>query len=420
MSQATLNKEQAEALAAMLAFTKSEDSFFLLQGYAGTGKTFTLKEFLAQFRGRVIFTAPTNKATRVLRETLKSDEFNPECKTIYSLLGLRMEANGEIKELVEPEDPIDLTQYKVVIVDEGSMINKTLFGWIERTAKEFKLKFIFLADFAQLPPIGEASSLVRTIPRGNYLTQVMRYDNQILTLATELRSRLGHPAPSISLKSSNADGEGVWVIPKAEFMGRILEAAESGQFSKVNGTKALAWRNVTVDELNRAIRQRIFPLVTDLWCPDDRIIITEPAKDLDGNIVASTDDEGKIDSVAISRHPVFSQYNIWSLSVTTDDNKKIMLNVIHESSVTQFTTDLNSLTLRARSERRLWKEFWRLKEAFHSVRHAYAITVHRSQGSTYNSVFVDYRDILLNRSRVEAFQCLYVACTRPKKQLFLA
>lgn len=420
MSRKQLNAEQTEALDKMLAFTKSSDLFFLLQGYAGTGKTFTLRAFLDEFQGRVIFTAPTNKATRVLRETLKEDNFQPECKTIYSLLGLRMEANGEVKELAEPDEPIDLTQYKVVIVDEGSMINQTLFKWIELTAKDFQLKFIFLADFAQLPPIGEVSSRVTTIPNGAYLTKVMRYDNQILQLATDLRSKLSHPAPSVKIETNNADGEGVWNLSKADFMKRILDSAEAGEFSRVNGTKALAWRNATVDELNRAIRQRIFPLVRDTWCADDRIIITEPAKNLDDDIIAHTDDEAKVDSVSVSTHPMYSQYKIWSLAVTTDDNRKIMLNVLHEDSAAHFQADLTSLSARARTERRLWREFWRLKEAFHSVRHGYAITVHRSQGSTYETVFVDYRDILLNRNRKEAFQCLYVACTRPKKRLFLA
>jgi ATP-dependent exoDNAse (exonuclease V) alpha subunit len=68
----------------------------------------------------------------------------------------------------------------------------------------------------------------------------------------------------------------------------------------------------------------------------------------------------------------------------------------------------------------LWKKFWAFKESFHSARHAYAITAHRAQGSTYQIAFVDYRDILLNRNRQEAARCLYVATSRPKKELYLA
>jgi len=54
------------------------------------------------------------------------------------------------------------------------------------------------------------------------------------------------------------------------------------------------------------------------------------------------------------------------------------------------------------------------------VKYAYAITAHRAQGSTYDTVYVDYQDILMNRERYEAFQCLYVASSRPRKTLYLA
>ena len=67
-----------------------------------------------------------------------------------------------------------------------------------------------------------------------------------------------------------------------------------------------------------------------------------------------------------------------------------------------------------------WKDFWLFKEAFHSVRHAYAITAHRSQGSTYTTVLGDYKDVLVNRTRHEALRCFYVMCTRPTTSLVLA
>lgn len=73
----------------------------------------------------------------------------------------------------------------------------------------------------------------------------------------------------------------------------------------------------------------------------------------------------------------------------------------------------------AKLDKRKWRFFWDFKESFHSLRHAYAITAHRAQGSTYDTALVDMRDILLNQTRREAFQCLYVACTRPKKRLFV-
>ena len=40
-----------------------------------------------------------------------------------------------------------------------------------------------------------------------------------------------------------------------------------------------------------------------------------------------------------------------------------------------------------------WREFYRIKEAYNLVRPAYALTIHKSQGSTFGYVFVDFKDV---------------------------
>ena len=92
-----LNAEQSAALEAIENWLSGSSSFFVLSGGAGTGKTFCIRELVNRVKGRFIFTAPTNKATRALRESVTSKEYHPETRTIYSLLGLRLEPNGEVK-----------------------------------------------------------------------------------------------------------------------------------------------------------------------------------------------------------------------------------------------------------------------------------------------------------------------------------
>ena len=59
-----LNDEQRAALTMIQAWHEGgEDPFFVLAGSAGTGKTFLMQQFLREHKGRVVFTAPTNKAT---------------------------------------------------------------------------------------------------------------------------------------------------------------------------------------------------------------------------------------------------------------------------------------------------------------------------------------------------------------------
>lgn len=420
----TYNEEQSAALLAMQQFMADDEAqFFILEGPAGTGKTYTIEGLLPLIRGKIVFTAPTNKATRVIKEVLTKPDYTPDCRTIYSLLGLRLQANGEIKELAVPEDEVDLTSYRLVVVDEASMINAQLMGFIREAADTTGVKFIFMGDPYQLPPVKETTSPVWSLPNGARLATIMRQDNTILDLVTVIRGAINHPAPRWKVEDANDGKEGVWRCNAAKFRVGIDRAAANGMFQKANGAKIIAWRNATVDTYNRYVRRVIFQteLGAELqdWVEGDRISLLEPANDLDGQKQASTDDEGSVTMCSIARHPVHSQFKCWSLKCTLDDNRLIHLWLIHPESQNDFEIEKERLAIAARANPRNWGAYWEFCESFHKARHGYAITAHRAQGSTYEAAFVDMGDILVNRNIPEARRCLYVACSRPKKLLFI-
>jgi len=417
-----LTIEQSAAVSALEAFLDDPDErFFVLEGPAGTGKTFCMSELAARVKGRLIFTAPTNKATKVLRDTITSADYKPECRTIFSLLGLRMEANGEIKELAKPDDDMDLTKYRAIVVDEGSMVNHFLMTYLRGVVEQQNLKVIFMGDRCQLPPVGEEFSPIWTIDQRAELTTIMRFDNQILALSKTIRECQGQVFPRIKLASDNALGEGVWCLTSSQFRAKILEEADKGSFSKPNCSKAIAWRNQRVHEINTFIRRQIFSNADEqFWLPTDRITITAPAKDLNDEIVATTDDEGTVETASVQSHPAYAEIKTWRLGVRFDDNKFGVLQVLHLDGQGAFLREKNRRAEAAKLERRKWKLFWEFCEQFHEARHAYAGTAHRAQGSTYERAFVDYKDILSNQNRLEAYKCFYVAATPPKKELYLA
>ncbi len=427
----TLNDEQRAALEAMEAWANAPagtgSPFFVLEGFAGTGKTFTCKALIDKVRGRMCFTAPTNKAVKVLRATLTNDTYRPECATIYSLLGLQMVANGEVKELKGrdkfDEDQLDLSVYKIVVVDEGSMVGQVLMKYIGEAAQDYNIKFLFMGDPAQLPPVGEKQSPIWKLGEfdeqapSSRLSKVMRHDNQILTLVTRIRQVVDHFAPTCRLESDFDDNGGVYSVSQARWLQQLRHEAEVGNLSKANGSKAIAWRNVKVDEYNREARKVIFGAEQSRvpFIVSDRVLFTGPAMDLDDRPMAKTDDEGEVMTVSYCEHPVYPEYQAIRLGITLDDNNRtVTAFVLNPVDAARFEADCNAL---AASKR--WRDFWALKEAFHGVRHAYAITAHRAQGSTYHTALVDYRDILLNRNRQEAYRCLYVACSRPTTKLYL-
>lgn len=423
MQDFKLNTDQSNALEDMKEFVlSSKDSFFILKGYAGTGKTTCMRELIKLLNGRIAFTAPTNKATRVLRDMLTTEEYKPETCTIYSLLGLRMEADGEVKVLSAPEDDaLDLSNYRLVVVDEGSMLNSQVWKYIEAAAFTSSVKFIIMGDKAQLPPVGEPESPVFKLENSAELTKVMRHDNQILTLATKIREAQGKVSHQYQIRDDNDAEGGVYLLTASAFHAKMYDYAKQGLFSQIGYCKALAWRNVVVDKMNAIIRSAIFDSNVR-WLVGDRIVVARRAESLEGKTIANTDDEGTVTQVLMGEHPVFSDMMVYHLYVTLDDNRQVVLYALHELSKLKFERrrdELSRLAKVASNRRKAWAEYWHFNDSFHDVRYGYAITVHRSQGSTYKEVFVDRLDITKNPSNKEALQCLYVAVTRPQKRLFI-
>lgn len=408
------NDEQEKAIESMVRHcNESAEPYFILSGAAGTGKTSCLREMLSKVYARSVITAPTNKAVKVIR-TMLGDSV-PSC-TIYSLLGLMMTPTGEVKSLSKMKDDLDLSDYDVVVVDEAGMLGSQIMGYIQQASESHpNIRWIFMGDPWQLPPVKETHSKVWDIQTGEILTKVMRHDNQILKLATHVRGLIETGGGQLTIVDDH-DEHGVW-RPKEGITGAMLADAEA---FRTGEAKAIAWRNVTVDALNKTIRGRLLENPHEcLWQVGERITLLEPAKDPEDRIAASTDEEGIIEYVSEVRHPIYRDFRCYRLAVSTDEGLGITLFSLHPDEQVRMNKRLAELAAVAKIERNKWKSFWNLKEAFHSVRHAYATTAHRSQGSTFDRVYVNWHDIMVNPRRSEALRCLYVSVSRPRFDLYL-
>lgn len=411
-----LNDEQQIALEKITHWLYHEkQNFFLLKGSAGTGKTFCIRE-LSSRGGMYVYTAPTNKATKVISESVSTDGESPTCMTIYSLLGLTMDTNEDIKVLKDSKRRIDLSMYTAIVVDEASMINKQLYEHIEMAAIKQNARFIFMGDPAQLNPVKEQASRVWEIGSNATLTKVMRHDNAILDTALKIRAQVDERYPKVSLVSNNDGTEGVWRLRRAEFEAAIKVDAQAGLFTEKNKSKIIAWRNRAVLKLNDIVRNTIFPN-SPTWVPGDRVVFASAIKGVDETVLATIDDEGTVLEAVIE---YVGNYKAWALKIQVDDSIEINASVIHTDSIATYKDDLERLRDAAKEDRSKWRSFWFLKEFFNDIRYAYAITAHRAQGSTYETAYVCWQDMLLNHNVNEAYRCLYVAATRPKKKLIFS
>jgi ATP-dependent exoDNAse (exonuclease V) alpha subunit len=69
--------------------------------------------------------------------------------------------------------------------------------------------------------------------------------------------------------------------------------------------------------------------------------------------------------------------------------------------------------------KRMWENYYNFLNNFAIVKNAYAISAHKSQGSSYNDSLVILNDIVKNRDIIEKNRILYTAITRPKNKLYL-
>lgn len=402
--------------------------FFILAGFAGTGKTTTVQTFVRETHAEVVLTAPTNKAVRILKGMAQEiGTGNVVTATIQSLLGLRPnKAGADMEFKAEGENTAE--NYDVVVVDESSMVSTELFSLIKNTAFSTMTKFIFMGDPLQLPPIKEAISPTFSIPDQALLSQVMRHDSQILRLATHLRAVLSGEE-SLNIQSDYDDNGGVYKVNWKVLRKQMVAGYTSESYDlHPDAFKTLAWTNKTVQMYNEIIRESIYGRgVSEAFQEHERVVACAPIMDLAerkksgmAKSLLSTDEEANVIQIEQCPHPVYSNLKCHKLYLQNDYESGLKeAYVIHEDSRRTYDSMLKRMADDAKARRGSWGAFWDAKELVHDIRSCHAITVHRSQGSTFDTTFVDAADILKNRNKHEALQCLYVAISRASKNVVI-
>lgn len=180
---------QRTALEKVEEFLRGSDNFFLLAGYSGCGKT-TIAENIATY-AKADLMAPTNAAVNRLKEKINTGSSFTQFSTIHRVLFSPGEKKGKFFEKG------GLRPNKTYIIDECSMIDKYVLEVIMKRAKEGRCKIIFMGDSFQLEPVGENPFIFDwensypedfLVENKYELTEVKRYDGNLLKIATEMRT----------------------------------------------------------------------------------------------------------------------------------------------------------------------------------------------------------------------------------------
>ena len=456
----TLNKDQAAAFEILRNFIydKKDDSIFVLKGWAGTGKTYCVS-ILVRYVLDVIYpdknwykiavTGPTNKSVRVIKKTTGLKNPRVSFQTIHRLLGLteKITQDGQ-QEFVNKGDFVpQIQKTKLLIIDEVSMLNDELFHEILRYRD--RVKIICMGDPAQIPPVGKPDCIpfreefysdfgIKTVD----LKKIMRQkgDNPIIDTSVTIRNNLEDAYLNTGRESLlNPNGEGIEFLnlnsveTRDNFTDILSKYFNSDRFKEDSEySKIIAWRNKTVETMNNLVRKVIYgdESLGSKILVGEKLIANNPIIEMN-QILFNTNDEFTVEDFKIKKEKVkvegeeaILKYYEAGVGFLDDDDKKVVyyIDILHEDSESYFNVlgnKLKKVAIEKRGKEKSWIKYYDFIRRFADVSYAYAITAHKSQGSTYETAFVLEDDIDVNINVVERNRIKYTAYTRSSKKLYV-
>jgi exodeoxyribonuclease-5 len=433
-----LNSGQAEAVNKALDAYENGAQGYTIIGEGGTGKTYSCMEIaviLLDAGLKIIFVAPTNKAVKQLEKAarkygLPMDKIG--FKTAHSALGLALMPTDERKYAARVRDSV-LGDYNMVVCDEASMLGEIfLMDYLLPDLQNNEVFCLLMGDQMQLPPVKEKESKAFGLFPTSELTQVERQKNNpdgtpngILQLTHPLRAAIEE---NRSFKFDTIPAHNVTVLKAADFLQAVV--AEFDLTTDLEDVRVLAWRNYRVDDINKAIRAKIYGPKAARFEVGERLVTGSPITRA-GEVELSTDEESLVASVRESTmfdEETGEKWKTWlvTLNPVYADTRQVFAHVLHEDEFERYNRYTNELSEKAIKAKKSggnpgyhWKTLHQFKDLFADLKYCYCITVHRSQGSTFKRVMVDVKDLLENPIRSERQRLLYVAFSRPQEELII-
>lgn len=384
---------------------------FVIQGSAGTGKTTLMRHILDLLDAKMTmvssltnryfdvqeihYTATTRKAAQVLGQVVNKPH---EATTIHSLLGLKVTNDYKTGEqsLMPTGKPNHLANH-LIIIDEASFVTEELLQCIRRLTKGAKI--LYVGDPYQLLPTSDSRSVVFDEPiPGAHLLTVMRNGGLIEHLAHTYKTSV----MTGEFPHCTVDNVDVCHYDGQSFKQAVDKAYTAPNFD-ANRVRVLAWTNQRVHAYNKYIRSELMGK-SEQFTVGEYVQTNKPI--MEGNkTVAQTDEILEITKV----HKPTRIFGIEGRDISM-------------GKITGFLPDDQNDVRDKLAELKAykkWSTYFLIKEGFLDLRPPYACTVHKSQGSTYDQVFIDLSDIGRCFEPTDVARMLYVGISRASKQVIL-
>ncbi len=368
----TFNNDQKEAIKGAIL-----NNFFIITGGPGTGKTtiikaivMILKDILDLNHEDIALLAPTGRASKRMAESVGVPAY-----TIHKFLKWNKETESFLI------DEYNKSQEKVVIVDESSMIDIFLFSSLLKGLK-LNVKLILVGDANQLPSIGPGDLLndllhISTI-KNKYLNTIYRVKegSYITYLANDIKNRKHFdkfPTNYSDFKFIESNDDDI-----KKYLSEIVnKAVEKGIHSENFQVLAPMYKGLNgIDSLNS--------MMADIFNPNaEKFVIGDKYYRVNDKVIQLVND---VDNNVYNGDIGYIR-DIYYL------DKKMVVEIDYSGNIVEYKSG-----------------------EFDKFNLAYAVSIHKSQGSEYANVV-----IILARSFNRMFynKLIYTAVTRAKSSLII-
>lgn len=366
------------------------NNLFILTGGPGTGKTTTLNAVIQLCRGkkkRLCLAAPTGRAAKRM-----SDLTGQPAKTIHRLLEVDYSKDNKLK---FKHNEMNQLNADVVIIDEMSMVDTLLFEALLRAIKP-ESKLIMVGDSNQLPSVGAGNVLRDLISSGLIptveLKEIFRQaaESLIVTNAHKIvngiQPQLNERKKDFFFMPTVSDEDTARLV--VELVKTRLPKAYS--YSPVDDIQILSPTKIGAagtKELNRSLQLALNPPAynkKELRFFDVAFRINDKVMQVKNDYDVAWKKGGE------SGLGIFNG----DIGIIIDvDTHNSILKIDFDGRIAVYTTEM-----------------------LNKLEHAYAVTIHKSQGSEYRAVVMPVTGVseqLLYRN------LLYTGITRAKENIIL-
>jgi len=442
-----LTDDQLKAVEAIVSPCPKSMAF---RGPAGCGKTTVLQHAAKRLPlDQTIFIAPTNKALEVFSSKLPG---GAQYKTLAQAIGkVSATVDGEqqfvIKQslrdrLFKQYEEDDICYF---IVDESSMIGQEDADLLEEMAESCNAKIVWAGDVYQLPPVKDKPCDQFYCPEEVFeLTKVLRHGGAVLDYATHIRSQfsLKHSFPASDCLSADSS---IFLKSKQDWFDSFCESLSSGDLS----SRALCWTNANVSSLTKKSRVAVYGDKCNWgWLPGEVLMIHSRHIAPDGAILYTsfeyevieneikrftfdkgilnyttpkTKEEKTLPLLVSGDFQVITAVRVFFDGTRAADQVKIYCPAPGSEAKLHFQHIKKSMAtfkqkkylIDPQEKEQAYLKIASINSYFAPLRSAQVMTVHKSQGSTFENVFI-FND-LVACEKPERNNLLYVASTRASK-----